>query len=499
MASNRTPPVHRHLDDLAGALLLFQAVWAPWAFGCTTHWAVWVLNVSGYLSLLALAGKALVRRRTGFTPERWSLPGRPAAIRLLGVLTVLFLGYVLVSALNARAVVEIEEGGPRFTYRDTFVGWLPHSYDARATWRGFWRYLGLAGLFWGARDWLVGRSRRERRLEPDDRTAGVFPTDRVRLLLWVWVLSSALLALVSILQRLEGTEKLLWLIQPPVKAWGPFSFGPFAYRANGAQYFNLLWPVTLGFWWALHERYRLQVGLRVRAGGDPSLILLVLGGLMAACPVVTTSRGGALLLIAEGLAMVVLLSVALRRAGKVMRRTMAGALVVGVVAGAALGGRELVQRFETVLTDNLSGRPVIYGTARRMAADHPVFGTGAETFPSLSALYRPDPGGKWEAYVHDDWLETRVSFGWVGFGLIVSMLAAAVLAGLTGTGLPASPIFVASAGVGMTGLLAHASLDFPFQVVGLLTSFLVLAALFSCLRLSPGPPRGDPPGGPTGP
>ena len=35
-------------------------------------------------------------------------------------------------------------------------------------------------------------------------------------------------------------------------------FGPYAYRANASQYFNLLWPVCLGFWWTLNRSFGSQ-------------------------------------------------------------------------------------------------------------------------------------------------------------------------------------------------------------------------------------------------
>ena len=44
-----------------------------------------------------------------------------------------------------------------------------------------------------------------------------------------------------------------WLVEPDIHKTAETQLGPFAYRSNGAQYFNLLWPVCLGFWWTLHR------------------------------------------------------------------------------------------------------------------------------------------------------------------------------------------------------------------------------------------------------
>src|SRR5262249_31615049 len=117
-------------------------------------------------------------------------------------------------------------------------------------------------------------------------------------------------------------------------------FGPYAYRANAAQYFNLLWPVCLGFWWicagARNPRddvYRVSVCSKILAScerlarsawGGPvcwrfrkdlhlpkagassvrsirfaqfgdSDLLLACASIMAVAPIVSTSRGGALI------------------------------------------------------------------------------------------------------------------------------------------------------------------------------------------------------------
>jgi hypothetical protein len=113
---------------------------------------------------------------------------------------------------------------------------------------------------------------------------------------------------------------------------------------NGLQ---KLWPVTLGFWLALRQSARATARAGVRIGGGSYLVLLPGAVLMAACPIVSTTRGHP-----------------------------------------HRGGKNVV----------------------KIARDFPVLGTGAGTFGSLYQLYRSDPEQDWAAYVHDDWLETRM--GW---------------------------------------------------------------------------------------
>ena len=209
--------------------------------------------------------------------------------RILAGLTVAILGYCLVSAVNARATFHPSELS--FAYYEKCIRWLPHSLDSARTWQAFWNYLGMACAFWAIRDWLLGKSAVEERAEHGRSQQGgsdsgqVLP-GRLRRLLWVLAINGGLLAVEGIVQRLEGSGKLLFLVKPRVNPGAQTQFGPYAYRANASQYFNLVWPVCLGFWWMLN-----------RSASKRSTIhhlVLVCCALMAACPMISTSRGGAL-------------------------------------------------------------------------------------------------------------------------------------------------------------------------------------------------------------
>src|SRR5260370_38054638 len=91
-----------------------------------------------------------------------------------------------------------------------------------------------------------------------------------------------------------GSVNLLFLVNPRVNQAGITQFGPYAYRANAAQYFNLLWPVCLGLWWTLRRgegrRERGEGRRKVASPGPRSRhdVLLVCSVTMAVCPFVTT-------------------------------------------------------------------------------------------------------------------------------------------------------------------------------------------------------------------
>lgn len=504
-------------------------VFAPWAFGSTEDWSIWTMNIAAYALGLLWIGKRFLRQQTGFRPAYWgtaSESGEPELFNLnrwrrdplvigMAVLTVFVLLYILVSALNARAIYI--EWQRRFEYRDC-ISWLPHSYDRSSTWFCLWMYLGLACFFWATRDWLLTKTSRERRrtrrsddssesgsalrressIAPVIAIPGVGPGPalaaepgtselpfRLRLLLWVFCINGAVLALESILQRLSGTNKLLWLAVPHFNTTAPEQFGPYAYRANAATYFNLIWPVCLGFWLVLRRSAKPSLRSGHRLGSGSHIVLLPGAVLMAACPIVSTSRGGALIAVGIILITMGMLLWIARRESLGFRLGTCSLFLVILAFSAFLGLKDLAHRMQTIFTDQMSRRTEIYANAVPIARDFPVFGTGPGSFGALYQLYRTDVGQEWAAYVHDDWLETRITFGWVGFSALLAVLGLAVAKWFGGRGIPASWDFAAMIWVSVGGALLHAKFDFPFQVYSLLMTFILLLAILSTLARRP--------------
>jgi O-antigen ligase len=484
-ANLRTPRVHRILDGASGGLLLAMVVFAPWAFATSTSAAIWAMNCGGYLLGALLAGKWVVRRVMAYEPQRWANgPGHRWPVSGLAVGTVLVLGYVLVSGLNARAVMDYTftpkmaaATGLDIQYRDP-VEWLPQSYDGPRTIRAFWKYLAMALSFWAARDWLLGRSRRERRMS--ETRLVTFPTGRVARLLWTLVISSAALSIVGVLQRLDGTDEILWVFKSPNRSI--MNFGPFPYRGHASEYLNLVWPVVLGFWWCLRDKFISAHGISARAGGGPHVVLLPLAVTIAIGPFLTASRGGVLVL--AGLLPVALMVLLFARRTNSVVRIGTVVVLAGIVwAGWYLGGSTLVKRFDGVGNDKLGGREQIYESAARMESDFRLWGCGPETFARVFYLYRQDPGQPWSAYAHDDYLETRITFGLAGFAVIMAMLLLVPFCTQFGQGIVASREFLLLLLLGMGGILLHARFDFPFQSYCLHFEFLILCALLSCLTI----------------
>jgi O-antigen ligase len=289
--------------------------------------------------------------------------------------------------------------------------------------------------------------------------------------------NAAVMAMVGILHRLDGAKDLLWVMKLPLSNSARV-FGSYPYRANAAQFLNLIWPVALGLWWGLRVERLRRDPLGSRSGGQPYPLLLLLVAIMVGAVLVAASRGGiAVSLLQMGVALVIL---ARSMSGWRPRVGMALAFVTALALGWGLAGKSLEQRFSNSLVDNsLSGRTEIYQVARRMVPDFPVWGSGAETFLSLNGLYRSGLSGIWHGYVHDDWLETRLTFGWVGFSCTLGLLAMAVVVRWRCGALPMPREFEWLTWVGLVGLMMHARVDFPFQIPSLHLLFLILAALFT--------------------
>jgi len=103
------------LEVLSGILLCFIVVFTPWAFGATVRWAIWTSCGVSYAMGLILLIKVLYRWKTGFQSDKWeSSQANPWPIRVLRILTGLFLAYVLVGCVNYHGVGSYVDGELEF-------------------------------------------------------------------------------------------------------------------------------------------------------------------------------------------------------------------------------------------------------------------------------------------------------------------------------------------------------------------------------------------------
>jgi O-antigen ligase len=484
------------LDDLSEYLIYLILVFTPWAFGTTEDWAIRTVNTLNYILGALLVAKWITRLVTRFKPGRWDAPPalrgiRPAYILgPLAALTFIVLGYIALAAWNARAEFLPEE--QRFEYF-TYIPWLPTSYDRSATWEAFARYVAIACFFWALRDWLVTKTRRESRPDTDlegeaaigpelaETKGGYYSYDptrfpaRLKRLLWVICGNGALLAVQGTLQRLSRSDELLWMVRPVFNQFSIQQFGPYNYRSNAAQYLNMIWPVAVAFWWALNQQGRKKLGEGVE------FVLMVLAALMAAAPVISASRGGLVIEIAQMLGVLVIFGYSFRRSGWWKTVLVGGIFAVVILSAAALNWEALQFRLQENSLNSLSGRTIIYENSRRIVDDFPIYGTGPGTFGAVYQLYRTDPEQSWYAYAHDDYLQTIVTFGRVGFTIIMFMLVTVFAYWFLARGIPTSELFIAFVWLAAAGCLLHARFDFPMQIYSLQLMFMTLCAILMVL------------------
>jgi O-antigen ligase len=312
-------------------------------------------------------------------------------------------------------------------------------------------------------------------------------TTRMRRLLWLLCLNGALLGLEGMVQRVAGSNKLLFLVIPEIHKDAVSQFGPYAYRSNAAQYFNLLWPVCLGFWWTLHRAGHART--------KSHHLLLICAAIMAACPIISTTRAGAIvaagMLVIAVIYLVVTNLISIRRNPNRQRSRWLTMLALafffaGVVGlGWYLGWENLAPRMDD-LSEGYQNRAEMYDMARPMAQDYPWFGTGPGTFSTVFRLYLVTTDTYWPEQLHNDWLETRITFGMVGFALILAALVCVVARGFARSNVRVGRRFFVLAWLALAGCLVQALVDFPFQVHSVLFLFLLICATLFCLGRNSG-------------
>lgn len=123
--------------------------------------------------------------------------------------------------------------------------------------------------------------------------------------------------------------------------------------------------------------------------------------------------------------------------------------------------------------------------ARDMALDYLLFGIGPVAFGAMFQFYRSSLDDYWPAQFHNDWLETRITFGWFGCALIaLAFLVNQARAFLRG-GLAIRWPLAAFICLALAGCLLHARWDFPFQIYSILGLFVILCAVLSSFSVRP--------------
>jgi hypothetical protein len=301
---------------------------------------------------------------------------------------------------------------------------------------------------------------------------------RLRLLLWVLCLNGALLAVECLAQRVSGTTKLLWLVEPRINNTAISQLGPYAYRSNGAQYLNLVWPVCLGFWWTLRRDLRHRRSPPSPREAQRPQIVLGAALVMAAVAILSASRAGAAVAIVAVLVSTAILFFGRHGHDRIAKQGVLVFLGVTLATAGYFGMGLLGERFKHLGSD-YDSRDAMYETARKISADFPAYGTGPGTLGAVFQLYRNSAEEYWPAQLHNDWLETLVTFGWVGSLPVALAFVCALGRWLVPGGIHSNWRMTALIWLALAGCMAHARYDFPFQIYSTLLLFLLECAILS--------------------
>ena len=282
-----------------------------------------------------------------------------------------------------------------------------------------------------------------------------------------------------ILQRIyygDYRGKLLFLIEPGLISANLAQFGPFAYRSNAASYLNLIWPLGLGLFIQL-GRENLDHGKR-RIGNGPELLLIPCTILAASGPIISSARGGALVMI--GLLILVAGSLMFMNVrSKFLRFSVSMALFVGLGTAYYLGWEKIEPRLINIFSDNMSSRTQIYETTLKMIDDYGNFGSGPGSFEAITQFELGGILSRWESWAHNDYLEFYLTFGKAGGSLMCCTLFFLTVSATLILFFKPQKAVTWFGLMSLLGVAIHAAGDFPLQTLSILIPVCILSTLLT--------------------
>ena len=272
--------------------------------------------------------------------------------------------------------------------------------------------------------------------------------------------------------------KLLFLVEPGINSGNLAQFGPFAYRSNAASYLNLIWPLGLGLFIQL-GRENLDYGKR-RIGNGPELLLIPCIILAASGPIISSARGGALVMI--GLLIVVAVS------SDVHERPLKIPTLLRFDGTLCRPRHRLLFRLgkdRASIDKHLFGqhersRTQIYETTLKMIDDYGKFGSGPGSFEAVAfSLSWAEYFTRWESWVHNDYLEFYLTFGKAGGSLMCCILFFLTVSATLILFFKPQKAVTWFGLMSLLGVGIHAAGDFPLQTLSILIPVCILSTLLT--------------------
>jgi hypothetical protein len=449
-SSNRSDPLNSAeiwLLVLVGGNLVVT----PWAFGGMVVWSQVLSLVLGVMALIVAlrtvdtAGQNQSRRRLLRFPLFW--------------LGLIYFAFVVTQILN-----------PAWRYRvvgeswqlvgTPYTHWLPHGIGGTPyTMMNAWRVLMIHGAVWLTLCALwVGITRRK----------------SARLLLALIAGNGAVVAMVFLLQRLTGTNHILWLWKPPAD----YFVAAFVYKNHAGVFLDLILAGCLGLaaWHSAHAQREMKKS-------HPGILFLFLALLVFVALLFTYARAATLCGIA-----IVIAAAFIAGGGLILRpvRAMPGSvlavlvlLAVGFlgVCAISLNPENVWERFSRLLKEDealsITARQIARHATVEMAQDSLWVGHGAggfrflfpryqQRYPQIYEMGRGPTGPHffWE-HAHNDYAEGLAEYGL--FGVVLGLTTVTCLFVALGRARIYHHPGLLAVLAGPAAVLVNAAVDFPFQ------------------------------------
>jgi O-antigen ligase len=262
------------------------------------------------------------------------------------------------------------------------------------------------------------------------------------IILWSFVASGVTMGFVAILQKLSGTDKILWIID----AINKNSWGTFAYRNQGAAFLMLVLLVS----GLLYFFYLRRADLNLKQGGPHFLcflfIFLLFGSIWLAL-----SRGGIILSSALALAFCLLafghhIRGIIKGESLILSAIFLGLFIIGSIFLVQFSDwntiNKRVEHFEHIVTNIDSyNRTLSTKASWNMAQDRLTYGWGAGSFRYVFPIYQKEYDSIWNNYytkdgwvgrriyhyAHNDWVQFLAEYGIFGSFIIGALFLSLII------------------------------------------------------------------------
>ena len=275
-----------------------------------------------------------------------------------------------------------------------------------------------------------------------------------------------------------GNGTILWF-----RKWAYLNdvTGTFVNHNSFATYLGLCLLATLAYPVILLQRVRFWGNWRDRLGTaidflshQPGMVVRLF--FIATALFLTYSRGGFIGTMMGILAFIVALAIApsFRRR---RRLKIAALLLALVVVAFFISGGRLVERLAGS-EEGAQGRLAIYGITWQAFSDHPVLGTGLDSFDSVFPLYRELQIIGHVDMAHNDYLQNLLELGWLAASLFLLALTWLFALCIRGMMVRRRDAAFPCLGIAVTVQVAvHSLVDFSLQIPAVTATYVFLLGM----------------------